>query len=80
MTNRIVIPANFTFEVIIKVDPVNGQSELLIRNRSKVQISMWQVAGLLAEHTSVVMKSLLAGKVKQEPAIIEEPVGDNNAS
>lgn len=65
MTNRIVIPANYTFEVIIKVDPVNGQSELMVRNRSKVQITMYQVVALLIEHASHAMKSLMTGTVKQ---------------
>jgi hypothetical protein len=87
MTNRIVVPANYTIEVIIKLDPVNGQSELLVRNRSNVQIGMWQIAGLLAEHTANVMKSLLMGKVKQTPPATQTPTeikptsnGGNNAT
>ena len=79
MVNRIIVPANYTFEVIIKVDPMNGQSELQIRNRSKIQISMWQVAGLLAKHVSGIMESLLSGKLKQIPVKEEQqqpPAGE----
>jgi hypothetical protein len=81
MANRIIVPANYTFEVIIKLDPANGQSELQVRNRSNQQISMWQVAGMLAEHTANIMKSLLMGTVKAEP-LKEQPTndGDNNAT
>lgn len=79
MVNRIIVPANYTFEVIIKVDPTSGQSELQIRNRSRVQISMWQVAGLLAKHVSNIMESLLSGKLKQIPVQEDQqqpPAGD----
>lgn len=66
MSNRIIVPANYTFELIIKLDPVKGQSELQVRNRSNIQITMWQIAALLAKHTAHVMDSLLSGKVKTE--------------
>ncbi len=59
MTNRIIVPANFTIEVIIKIDPRNGQSELHVRNRSAVQLGQLQIAGLLLEHATNVMRTLL---------------------
>jgi hypothetical protein len=59
MKNRIIVPANYTFEVIIKVDPSNGQSELHVRNRSSMQIGQLQIAGLLMEHATNVMRTLL---------------------
>jgi len=86
MQNRIIIPANYTVEVILKYDPVNGQTELNVRNRSKIQVSMWQVVGLLTEHSASLVRSLLAGKVEMKPAA-EQPQtevktngGDNNAT
>ena len=72
MVNRIIVPANYTFEVIIKVDPTNGQSELQIRNRSGINITMWQVAALLSEHATSILKSLITGKLKQMPAQEEQ--------
>lgn len=74
MSNRIIVPANYSVEVIIKVDPSNGQSELMIRNRSNVQIGMMQIAGLLIEHAANVMRSLLTtGRVSFTPAIESTP-------
>lgn len=67
MSNRIVVPANFTVEVVIKLDPVTGRSELQVRNRSKVQFTTWQVAGLMLEHATNMFRSLLAGTLKQTP-------------
>lgn len=89
MPNRIIVPANFTFEVILRVDPVNGQSEMVIRNRSGRQITMWQVAGLLVTHASNTINSLLTtGKVQEtpipdntvEPLPESKPNGGENAS
>lgn len=60
MTNRIIVPTNYTFELIIKVDPRNGQSELQVRNRSSMQIGQLQIAGLLMEHATNVMRTLLS--------------------
>jgi len=74
MSNRIIVPANYTIEVIIRVDPVNGQSDLMVRNRSKIQLTMWQIAGLLTEHAAHVMHTLLTnGKVKQTPVEDKTP-------
>jgi len=68
MPNRIIVPAHFDFELIIKVDTNGGQSELQIRNRSHKQVTMWQIVGLLIEHASTITKSLLTtGKVIQSP-------------
>lgn len=71
MSNRIIVPANYTFEVILKVDPTNGQSEMQIRNRSNIQVTMWQVVGLLVEHTATLTKTLLSGKNIQRQPITE---------
>ena len=87
MANRIIVPAHFDFEIVIRLDTNNGESDLQLRNRSKKQISMLQVVGMLAEHTAHIMKVLLTtGKVME--TVVEEkstePVksngGDNNAS
>lgn len=73
MSNRIIVPVVYDFEVMIKVSTRTGQSEMRIRNRSNKQITMWQVAGLLVEHASTTMKSLLTtGKVIQTPFTTEE--------
>lgn len=64
MQNRIIVPANYTIELVIRLDPVKGQSELQVRNRTKSNLSMLQVAGLLMEHAANVMRSILAGNVK----------------
>ncbi len=60
MTNRIIVPTNYTFELIIKVDPRNGQSELQVKNRSSVQVGSLQIAGLLMEHATQIMRTLLS--------------------
>lgn len=59
MTNRIIVPANYSIEVTVKLDPRTGQSELQIKNRSTTQISMMQVAGMLIEHAANLMRTLL---------------------
>ena len=87
MQNRIIVPANYMIDVVIKFDPSNGRTELQVRNRSNVQFTMWQVAGLLAEHTASLMRSLLQGKIKMQSVSDEKleeikPVngGDHNAT
>ena len=81
--NRIIVPANFTVDIIIRYDPIKGGTELQIRNRSNLQISMFQIAGLLAEHNSQIMRNLLSGKIKIEEVPdpdVKPNGGDNNAA
>lgn len=59
MSNRIVVPANYTFELLVRLDPKNGQSELQVKNRSNVNIGQLQIAGLLMEHATNVMRTIL---------------------
>jgi hypothetical protein len=85
MQNRIIVPAHYDVDVLIKFDPIKGQTELQIRNRGKIQVSMWQVAALLAEHASSLIKSLISGQLKVDhvaEATETKPAngGDSNAS
>lgn len=79
--NRIIIPANYSIKIEIGLDPNNGQTELKLINRSGKNISMLQIAALLAEHNSSILKSLLTGTTKIEkiadPATPAEGQGNN---
>ena len=67
MPNRIIIPANYTVDVIVKYDPNTGQTELRVHNRGTKQIPLIQLAGLLSEHSAALIKSSLEGKVELTP-------------
>lgn len=73
--NRIIIPANYLMEIIIKFDPVNGQTELQVRNRSKVQVDMLKVVGLLQEHAATLLRSIIENKLQVAP--VKEPAAPN---
>jgi len=82
MSNRIIVPANYSIKVVIELDPRTGQTQLLINNRSNHPLSTLQVAGLLAEHNASLMKSIITNTVKLEPETPEtnnsKPNGGDN--
>lgn len=82
--NRIINPnTKYTMQVIIDYDPATGDTQMQIRNRSGVNVSMLQVCTLLAEHNSTLLRTIITGTTKLEPVKEETPKpngGDNNAA
>lgn len=83
--NRIYVPVNYDVDIVIKYSTLKGQTELQVRNRSKIQLTTLQIAMILSEHCANVLRNLFTGKenVKQLPQ--EQPTekpngGDSNAS
>jgi hypothetical protein len=76
---KIVVPSNFTIEVVIRLDPVNGQSEMQARNKGvvPVPINAFQVLTLLLEHANSLAKQIVTNSVKMEKSLIN-PNGSNN--
>lgn len=73
MSNRIVIPANYTVDVVIKYDPVSGQTELQVRNRSKITLKSLQIAALLLEHGTTMLRGIVQGTLEVSKAATNEP-------
>lgn len=76
--SRIIVPASYNVEIKLLFDSNTGQSELQVRNISKVNIvnlTMIQLAGLLIEHASNILRKIASGK----PIQIEEQKENGNA-
>lgn len=78
--NRIIVPPNYAVNVTIKYDPTTGATELQVKNTGLKQVSMLQIAALLAEHNASLMRSIIAGTLKMEPAPKPANGGDSNAT
>ena len=79
--NRIIVPPNYAVQVTLKFDPVTGATEMAVRNTGLKQVSMLQIAALLAEHNASLMRSLVTGTLKVEAAPKETTNGgDPNAA
>lgn len=84
--NRIINPnTRYTMQIVIDYDPATGDTQLQVRNRSGLKVSMLQVACLLSEHNATLIRSLVTGttkmeKVDQSAAQPAPNGGDSNAS
>lgn len=87
MQNRIIVPAHYDVDIVIKYDTIKGHTQLEVKNRGKMQLTMWQIAGLLSQHAASLIQSLLNGKVNMEklpfdatPEENKTNGGDSNAT
>lgn len=81
--NRIINPnTRYTMQITINYDPATGDTEMQVRNRSGVNVSMLQVACLLAEHNATLIRTLVTGTTKLEPVkeTTTKPNGGDNAT
>lgn len=83
--NRIINPnTKYTMQVIIDYDPSTGDTQLQVRNRSGINVSMLQVSTLLAEHNATLLRTIVTNTVKMEKVTEEETAkpngGDHNAT
>ena len=78
LPNRLIIPSALPFDLKIEImfNTKNGNTELRLYDLTGMnsrQINLMQVAGVLAEHTSSLMRQLMSGKPIETTPIEVDP-------
>lgn len=63
----IVNPAGYPVDIIVKFDPITGNTELMVQNRGRTPVEMLKVAALLCQHGATLLASIIKGQTKLEP-------------
>jgi hypothetical protein len=63
----IIVPNPYDLEIHVLFNTRNGNTELRMKSQTLKQINMLQVAGVLSEHASSLLRQLVSGTVKAIP-------------
>jgi hypothetical protein len=80
----IVNPAGYTVDIIVKFDPITGNTELQVSNKGRTPVEMIKVAALLCQHGATLLANILKGNLQPKNNGIAkiaagEKDGGNNA-
>lgn len=63
----IIVPNPYDLEIHVLFNTRNGNTELRMKSTTLKEINMLQVAGVLSEHASAVLRQLVSGTIKATP-------------
>lgn len=62
-----IVPPAYDLVLTINFNTQTGATELQVKATGLKQINHWQLAGILSEHVTSIIRQIISGKLKVEP-------------